>query len=176
MVANLLFRFARVLLLSAALLLSPAAAANTLPDVLLRDGTGTRAQLSDWHGHYVLLNLWATWCPPCVREMPGLLRLQQSMAERPGNNLIVLPVSVEAGKAERVKEFYERHALNELPLYVLDDKADMVSLKVLGLPTTVLLDPQGKIVWRIAGDLDWDDAELREKLDADIVEKSAAAR
>lgn len=170
MVTNLHFRYACVLLLSAALLLSTAAAANTLPDVLLRDGAGTRAHLSDWHGQYVLLNIWATWCPPCVREMPGLLRLQQSMAEKPGNNLVVLPVSVEAGKAERVTEFYQRHDLTGLPLYLLDDKADMVALKVLGLPTTMLLDPQGKIVWRIAGDLDWDDGELREKLNKDLAD------
>lgn len=168
MVANLLFRCARVLLLSAALLLPAVAAANTLPDVLLRDGAGTRAHLSDWQGRYVLLNIWATWCRPCVREMPGLLRLQQDMTARPGNKLAVLPVSVEAGKAERVTEFYERHDLNGLPLYLLDDKADMVALKVLGLPTTILLDPQGKIVWRIAGDLDWDDDELRDKLNKDL--------
>ncbi len=168
MLAKLLFHSVRALLLSAALLLSTGAMANTLPDVLLRDAAGKRARLSDWQGRYVLLNLWATWCPPCVREMPGLLRLQQDMAEKPGNNLVVLPVSVEAGKAERVTEFYQRHDLTGLPLYLLDDKADMVSLKVLGLPTTVLLDPQGKIVWRIAGDLDWDDAELREKLNKDL--------
>ena len=158
------------IVLAALLQLPFAATASTLSDVLLRDGAGTRAHLSDWHGHYVLLNIWATWCQPCVREMPGLLRLQQSMAEKPGSNLVILPVSVEAGKAERVTDFYQRHDLTGLPLYLLDDKRDMVTLKVLGLPTTMLLDPQGKIVWRIAGDLDWDDRELRDKLNKDLAD------
>lgn len=174
MITNPLRTLIAALVLAALVLFSGTASANSLPDVLLRDATGARAHLSDWRGRYVLLNIWATWCPPCVREMPGLLRLQQSMAEKTGHNLVVLPVSVEAGKAEKVAEFYERHDLAGLPLYVLDDKSDMIALKVLGLPTTILLDPQGKIVWRVAGDLDWDDGELREKLAKDLSEPQSA--
>jgi hypothetical protein len=91
--------------------------------------------------------------------------LQQYMGSK---NFAVIPISVEAGRLEQVKTYYSKHGLLSLPLYLLDDKADMLKLKVLGLPTTILLNPKGEIVWRIAGDLNWDDAQLLQKLQKDI--------
>lgn len=147
------------------LLLAWPAGAAELPDVKLRNAYGESARLSDFIGKYVLLNLWASWCAPCVQEMPGLQRLQESLGNE---KFTVLPVSVEAGKPDGVVAFYRRLELSSLPLYLLDDRKDMIRLKVLGLPTTILLNPQGDVVWRAAGDLNWDDAELRAKLLKDI--------
>lgn len=138
---------------------------STLANVELRDKEGDSLSLNDLHGRYVLINLWATWCPPCVKEMPSLQRLQQRMGSK---NFAVIPISVEVGKSEQVKNYYRQHGLLNLPLYLLDDKADMLRLKILGLPTTILLNPKGEIVWRIAGDLNWDDAQLLQKLQKDI--------
>lgn len=143
--------------------------AKGLPDVTLRNAYDETAQLSELiTGKYVLLNLWASWCAPCVQEMPSLQRLQESLGSE---KFTVLPVSVEVGKPDKVAAFYRRLGLSGLPLYLLDRKDDAVRLKVLGLPTTILLDPQGDVVWRVAGDLNWDDAELRAKLLRDIGER-----
>lgn len=146
-------------------LLTGTVAASELPDVKLRNAYDESARLSDFNGKYVLLNLWATWCAPCVQEMPGLQRLQESLGSE---TFTVLPVSVEAGKTDKVAAFYQRLGLSGLPLYLLDDKNDMIKMKVLALPTTILLDPQGAVVWRVAGDLNWDDAALRAKLMKDM--------
>ncbi len=97
--------------------------------------------------------------------MPGLQRLQEILGS---DRFTVLPVSVEAGKTDKVAAYYHRLGLSGLPLYLLDDKNDMIRMKVLGLPTTILLDPQGNVVWRVAGDLNWDDPALRTKLLKDI--------
>lgn len=147
------------------LLLAWPAAAAELPDVKLRNAYDESARLSDFSGKYVLLNLWASWCAPCVQEMPGLQRLQEILGS---DRFTVLPVSVEAGKTDKVAAYYHRLGLSGLPLYLLDDKNDMIRMKVLGLPTTILLDPQGNVVWRVAGDLNWDDPALRTKLLKDI--------
>lgn len=147
------------------LLLAGSAMAAELPDIKLRDAYDESARLSDFSGKYVLLNVWATWCAPCVEEMPGLQRLQASMGNE---KFTVLPISVEVGKTDKVTTFYQRLGLSGLPLYLLDDKHDMVRLKILGLPTTILLNPEGDVVWRVAGDLNWDDAALRAKLLKDI--------
>lgn len=156
-----MFRILALLLLLAAW----PASAGELPDIKLRDAYDESARLSDFTGKYVLLNLWASWCAPCVQEMPSLQRLQESLGSE---KFTVLPVSVEVGKPDRVAAFYRRLGLRGLPLYLLNDKNDMIKLKVLGLPTTILLNPQGDVVWRVAGDLNWDDADLRAKLLKDI--------
>lgn len=148
--------------------------ADSLPDVTLRDEADSSTSLQALtQGHYTLLNFWATWCGPCRREMPGLQRLRAALAEQ-GSTLAIIPVSIEAGKLDRVQDYYRRNGLSGLPLYLLENRDDAIRLKLLGFPTTVLLDPRGTIVWRVAGELDWDDAQLRAKLQDDLAGKPSA--
>ncbi len=113
---------------------------------------GTPRSLADYAGKAVVLNLWATWCVPCVREMPALDDLAKLVA---GDGVVVLPVSSDHGGASVVQNFYTQHGIRNLP--VLLDPRDMIghSLNVRGIPTTLLIDPQGQEVGWLEGSADW---------------------
>jgi thiol-disulfide isomerase/thioredoxin len=123
----------------------------TLPGVAFGDAAGKRHTLAEFKGRYVLLNLWATWCAPCVQELPSLLELQKQM----GNTLVVLPVDVGRGDAAEAVQFFKSHGVAALPVYMDSDIALVRALKGYGLPLTVLLDPQGREIGRAAGPGDW---------------------
>jgi len=119
-----------------------------------RDDQGRILDLNDFKGSYVLLNLWATWCGPCVREMAGLDMLQQKID---GKKLRILALTEDHEGVSAALSFYKRHDLHHLP--VLADAAGEAPsiLHINGLPTTLLIDPNGMEVGRIEGDADWDD-------------------
>jgi thiol-disulfide isomerase/thioredoxin len=129
--------------------LSPAPVA--LHDVAFSDALGHRHTLAEFKGHYVLLNLWATWCAPCVKELPSLAKLQKTM----GNQLVVVPVDVGRGEALDAAKFLQDHGAGALQVYLDSDIALVRTLKAYGLPTTVLIDPKGREIGRAAGDADW---------------------
>jgi thiol-disulfide isomerase/thioredoxin len=132
--------------------LSPKPAA--LPDVAFSDALGHRHTLAEFKGHYVLLNLWATWCAPCVKELPSLARLQKTM----GKQLVVVPVDVGRGEALDAAKFLQAHGAGTLQVYLDSDIALVRALKAYGLPTTVLIDPKGREIGRASGDADWGSA------------------
>ena len=134
-------------------------AGETIPAVELTDSKGARLATADLKGTPVLLNLWATWCVPCVTEMPML----DELAGELGESVRVVTVSQDLNGAEAVGPFFAQRKLAHLPQW-LDPKN---SLAVAygggsGLPLTVLLDAKGKEVWRVAGGYDWSTAEARE--------------
>jgi thiol-disulfide isomerase/thioredoxin len=133
--------------------LVPAKTVSAVPDVAFTDGTGKRHMLSELQGHYVLLNLWATWCAPCVKELPALGRLQNAMA---GTNFAVVPVNVGRDDAVDTAKFLMSHGAAKLPVNVDTTLALMRTLHVYGLPVTVLIDPQGREIARAEGPADWD--------------------
>jgi thiol-disulfide isomerase/thioredoxin len=124
------------------------------PDVTFSDAAGGRHALDAFHGRYVLLNLWATWCGPCVNELPSLARLSRLA---PG--LKVLAINTDHEKVD-ASAFLKSHNAGALPVY-LDSQVMMLrSFGAYGLPMTVLIDPNGKLVAKAEGPADWgsDDA------------------
>jgi thiol-disulfide isomerase/thioredoxin len=126
------------------------------PDDGFADVAGHALTLADFRGKYVLLNLWATWCGPCVAEMPSLDRLQEALG---GADFTVLPVSVDRGGAAQVTDFYDKHRIHHLGIYVDPTNHIAQRLSVSGLPTSFLLGPDGRAVGSLVGATEWDTPE-----------------
>jgi len=126
------------------------------PDDGFTDVAGHPLSLADFRGKYVLLNVWATWCGPCVAEMPSLDRLQAQLG---GADFVVLPVSVDRGGAVLVTDFYGKHRIQHLGVYVDPSNRIARSLSVSGLPTSFLLGPDGRAVGALVGATEWDTPE-----------------
>ena len=121
----------------------------------MENGTHGRT-FADYRGTGLVVNLWATWCTPCVLEMPSLNRLNKEVA---GTGVRVLALSQDFGGADAVRRFYLRRAIKHLD--VLVDKGGTVfhALGAAGLPTTVLIDAAGNEIGRVPGPLEWDSLE-----------------
>ncbi|MGA8010208.1 MAG: TlpA disulfide reductase family protein [Thiomonas sp.] len=134
---------------------TPYPSAHTLPlaQVTFENGQGKRMTLADFKGKVVLLNIWATWCPPCVHEMPTLDKLQKLLG---GKDFAVVPLSVDKGGIYTVKSFYDDNFIGHLPIYVDPTTDALDTLSILGTPTTILIDKQGKEIARTMGPEDWD--------------------
>lgn len=131
-----------------------ASEAKTVADIGFVNGAGTPKKLSDWRGRVVLLNVWATWCGPCRKEMPALDRLQGVMGS---DEFEVVALSVDGGKIDLPQEFYEEIGIRELELYHDGSARAGPKLGVFGMPTTLLLGRQGQILGRLVGPAEWDD-------------------
>jgi thiol-disulfide isomerase/thioredoxin len=108
--------------------------------------------LEAFRGKYVLVNFWATWCSPCVREMPALDRLASKLAK----NLVVVAVSQDEGGAVQVRPFLEKLNVRNLHIVYDTDKKSFRDYGLRGLPTTVLISPRGILVARLEGEATWD--------------------
>ena len=117
---------------------------------------GGAVSLSDFAGKGVVLNLWATWCVPCVREMPALDGLAQAVA---ASGVVVLPLSSDRGGAAAVQQFYQQRGIKRLPIMLDPRSAVAEALNVRGIPTTLLIDKQGQEVGWIEGAVDWTSAD-----------------
>jgi thiol-disulfide isomerase/thioredoxin len=127
-------------------------------DEPFRDAEANEVSLSDFTGQVVLLNFWATWCPPCRAEMPSLDRLAGEMA---GDGLAVIALSTDRGGVERIAEFYDEIGVANLSIY--QDPRGRLPRKAgaIGLPVTLLLDRDGREVARVTGDAEWDSPEAK---------------
>src|SRR5438046_7766425 len=132
-----------------------------LPDLAFEDAEGKPRKLSEWRGKTVLVNLWATWCVPCRKEMPALEDLQTKLG---GPNFEVIAINIDTRDPEKPKNFLKEANLTRLD-YFNDQKAkvfqDLKQIgRALGMPTSVLVDGQGCEIGTIAGRADWgsDDA------------------
>ncbi len=124
-----------------------------MPAFAFQDAGGKPVTLADFRGKPVLLNLWATWCAPCVREMPTL----DALAARDGATLTVLTVSQDMEPA-KVQPFLTERKLTNLKAYRDPDLKFSTGMGV-SLPTTILYDTAGKEVWRVTGGMDWAGAD-----------------
>ena len=133
-------------------LLDRSAAGKPAPTASFRKADGSTARLADFRGKPVLLNLWATWCVPCITEMPQLDKLAGQHKA-----LQVITVSQDSGDdgMRKAAEFFARKKFANLKLYLDPDGALMDSFSTASLPTTVLFDKDGKEVWRMMGPEDW---------------------
>lgn len=141
---------------------TPTGAAGPAPDGVLLGPDGKRARIADFEGKIVLLNFWATWCGPCIEEMPSLQRLQ---AARGGEDFTVIALSQDFRGWQVVAPFLARHDLSGLPVYVDEKTAIARPLGLRGLPTTLLLDRQGREIGRLQGSADWDSPEALALID-----------
>jgi len=158
-----------VLLLSSCLLygaeyvasqtLHPVTPSITAPTFDLQDENGKSYRLENYRGKVVVLNFWATWCPPCRFEMPSMERAHQKIKDE---NIVMIAINV--GESDDIVfEFTNRYKLTfPLPLD-LDGKVIQL-YPVIGLPTTFVIDPQGRIVYRAIGGREWDDDRLLNEL------------
>ena len=128
-----------------------------VPEVRFTDGEGRDLSLDRFRGKVVLLNLWATWCAPCRREMPALDRLQARLG---GDDFEVLALAVDRGGAAKVKAFLDELGIERLGLYVDSTTRALRVLGAYGLPTTLLIDRAGREVMRVIGATEWDGAEI----------------
>lgn len=123
------------------------------PAVMFTDAAGSRHALDAFRGRYVLVNLWATWCGPCVNELPALARLATFA---PG--LKVVPINMDTTKVD-AGAFLKEHQASNLPVYSDSQRMMMRSFTVVSMPLTVLIDPSGKVIARAEGPADWDNPE-----------------
>jgi len=129
-----------------------------IPDARFEDVIGQPVKLDSFKGKVVLLNLWATWCPPCVAEMPSLDKLQ---AELGGSGFAVVAVSMDAQGIKKSAPFYRRAGITHLELYNDTRSALLDALKGSALPISFLIDRDGRIVGRLDGPARWDSADAK---------------
>ncbi|MQX36607.1 TlpA family protein disulfide reductase [Roseospira navarrensis] len=133
--------------------LTLSAAAAPVQGAPFRNQRGDTVTLDAFRGKVVVLNFWATWCGPCVREMPALDRLQATLG---GPRFEVVAVSVDQASMDTLRGFYRQTGVETLALYHDPGSALAGALKVSGLPTTVILDHEGRELARHMGYMDWD--------------------
>lgn len=118
---------------------------------------GDKATIADFRGKKVLVNLWATWCAPCVAEMPQLDRLAGSRRGK----VQVLPISQDMEGWIAVNKFFTEGKFDTLEPFVDQPGSFAEALKIKGLPVSILYDEQGKEIWRVAGTPDWNDLAIK---------------
>ena len=137
-------------------------------DISFLDGSGKERSIADWRGKVVLINLWATWCAPCRKEMPELAELQRIMG---GDDFEVVAISVDRKGAEASAKFLIEANATSLKLYI-DRSAEILNpLRAVGLPATILIDRLGNEVGRILGPAEWASEDALRLIAAAIKEK-----
>jgi thiol-disulfide isomerase/thioredoxin len=129
-----------------------------LANVSFVDGTGAAKTLADFKGKTVLLNLWATWCAPCREEMPSLDRLQKAMGS---DTFEVVALAVDRTGAEAAAKFLKSINVENLKPYADPTTKSGNALRVLGMPTTILINAEGREAGRLAGPAHWDSDEAK---------------
>lgn len=126
------------------------------PEIRFTDAADKPLTLADFKGRVVLLNFWATWCAPCVEEMPSLDRLQ---AAKGSPDFAVVALALDRQGRPLVEPFLEKLAVKSLPMYIDASSASMRAFNLRGLPTTILLDREGRELGRLEGAAKWDSPE-----------------
>ena len=134
-------------------------------EVSFRDAEGRTRTLGEFRGRMTVLNVWATWCVPCRREMPSLDRLQSLLG---GDAFQVLALSIDRGGLGPVERFFRDHRLTHLVPYVDESGNGAGDLGAVGIPTTLLLDADGLEWGRLIGPAEWDAPSMLEFLKARI--------
>ena len=128
-----------------------------LPDIGLVDENDAPRSLADYSGQWVVLNFWATWCAPCRAEMPTLQALDTAM----GDDFSVVTVATGRNSIEGIDKFFDEAAIDTLPR-LRDPKSELArKMGLLGLPLTVILNPEGQEIARLIGDADWNSADAK---------------
>lgn len=130
------------------------------------DGQAKSRSLKEWRGKVVLLNLWATWCAPCRKEMPSLDRLQ---GEFGSDKFEVVAVSADKTGVEGARKFLDQIKVTKLGVYADPSVRIHSGLKAIGMPATLLLDAEGREIGRLVGPAEWDSDEAKALIRAAIL-------
>jgi thiol-disulfide isomerase/thioredoxin len=137
-----------------------AAAPVALPEIGVVDQAEAQHMLAEYKGQWVLLNFWATWCAPCRAEMPTL----QALDSATGDDFSVVTVATGRNSVEGIDKFFAEAGITSLPK-LRDPKSELArNMGVLGLPLTVILNPEGQEVARLIGDADWNSVDAKAML------------
>ena len=136
-------------------------------DLEFQDAGGKSLKISDWKGRVVLINLWATWCAPCRKEMPDLAELQKELGSK---DFEVVAISVDRKGVEASSVFLKETGADSLKLYIEPTTAIVNDLQAIGLPATVLIDRQGNEIGRLLGPADWASPEAKALIKAALAE------
>jgi len=139
-----------------------------IANFVFQDGSGAETSLDKWKGRVVLLNLWATWCAPCRKEMPELDALQQKLGS---SDFEVVAVSLDRQGAAVARKFLDETKATNVKLYVDTTARALDALKAVGLPATILIDRQGEEIGRLLGPADWASPEA-----VALIEKAIATK
>jgi thiol-disulfide isomerase/thioredoxin len=138
--------------------LNPVSPPENPPDGVFVMEDGSTHHLGEFKGRGMVVNLWATWCAPCVAEMPSLQALSKALAPA---DIAVLPLSSDRGGADVVQTWYQAHGITALPV-LLDPKGALArAFNARGIPTTVIIDTAGQVVARLEGAADWSAPEAQ---------------
>ncbi|MCV2867155.1 TlpA family protein disulfide reductase [Defluviimonas sp. WL0002] len=129
-----------------------------VPKAILLDAEGAEHDLSEYAGRYVLLNFWATWCAPCRAELGSLDRLE---AAHGGDRFAVVTVATGPNPVPAIRKLFEEEGITRLPILRDTRQQFARSMGVLGLPISVILDPEGREIGRLIGDAVWDSPEAQ---------------
>jgi thiol-disulfide isomerase/thioredoxin len=134
----------------------PASRPWPAPTAVFTNADGKTLSLRDFAGKLVLVNLWATWCEPCRREMPSLERLQTRL----GDKITILAISEDRGGSKAVAPFIAKFGLKVVKTYLDPESAVGRAFRVDGLPTSFLIDRQGRVLGRVEGEAEWDSPKM----------------
>jgi len=141
-----------------------------VPPISFADGAGQPKTLADFSGKIVLLNIWATWCAPCRKEMPTLERLHAALG---GPDFEVVALSIDRS-TDAIRKFFAEIGIQKRAIYRDSSAKAMRQLGVVGLPTTLLIDREGLEIGRLIGPAEWDAPEIAEFVSCVISETKAA--
>jgi len=144
-------------------------APRPIASIGFEDGQGRPRSLAEFRGKVVLLNIWATWCGPCRREMPSLDRLEGLFG---GSDFKVVALSIDRAGLEVVRKFYTNVGIRNLAIYVDSSGKVTRELATVGVPATLLIDRTGRELGRLVGPAEWDEPSIVEFLKLIIAQKT----
>lgn len=139
------------------------------PDAVVGDLDGKNLNLASFRGRVVLVNFWATWCIPCLKEMPALDGLEKTLG---GPDFTVVPVSIDRGGVATAAPWFEQHGIKDLVLYLDPESRAALAFRASELPTSVLIDRKGRIVGRMIGPAEWNAPAAKALIRAVMAEPS----
>jgi thiol-disulfide isomerase/thioredoxin len=122
------------------------------PPLRFTDADGQQRTLADYRGHTLVVNLWATWCGPCIAELPTFAALAPQLKQE---GALILPISVDVNGAAAVRPFFARHGITDLPILLNQDGSNLQVLNSSGIPVSVVINPAGQMVARLDGAANW---------------------
>jgi thiol-disulfide isomerase/thioredoxin len=122
------------------------------PPLVFTDAAGKHLSLADFSGHFLLVNLWATWCGPCIAELPSFQALAPKLKAGGG---LILPISIDLNGAAAVRPFYATHGVDSLPILLDPNGENMQILHTDAIPSTIVINAAGQMVAQMEGAANW---------------------
>lgn len=138
---------------------------EAMPDIRFLNAGGAEVGLDSLRGKVVLLNVWATWCAPCREEMPALNHLQATLGS---DKFEVVALAVDKGGIEGAKKFLTDIKADKLAVFADPTAKEGTRLRVIGMPTTILIDAEGREIGRLIGPAKWDSADAKRLIEAQL--------